>query len=164
MQLACLVVGGLPLVRRPKAILYFSFLSLQVGNSYNCHFSCRAVYLALEQIVSFCPWPVFTVIEFLDFFIFELLSLLFHSVIFICHPTFLPGHWCSVWVYVLGAVQCTVQWMKNTKVHKLLGFTFYKVRFKLPSLLQQFVPASEASVSFIVQGCIPGSLLSRCSQ
>lgn len=83
---------------RTYAILYFSFLSLQVANSCNCHFSCRAVYLALalEQVVPLCcPWPVFTVIEFLDFFIFELLPLPFHSVICLCHPVFsLAAYFC----------------------------------------------------------------------
>lgn len=51
MQLTCLVVGGLLLVKGTWAIPCSSFLSLQVASSCYRRFSCRALHLALQQVV-----------------------------------------------------------------------------------------------------------------
>lgn len=111
MQLTCLVVGGLPLVKRTWAIPWFSFLSLQVASSWN--FSCRVVYLTLWQgVLSLAS--VYR--ERIYVFLYLLVALCpFNSVIFICCPAFTETPVLCV-IYIPGAVLCMVQWTKNTEL------------------------------------------------
>lgn len=115
MQLTRLVVGGLPLVKRTSAIPCFSFLSLQVANSCNCHFSCRALYLALQQVVLSLA-SVYN--GRIDVFLYFLVAPCpFNSVVFLCCPAFTKTPVLCV-IYIPGAVQCMVQWMENTQLRE----------------------------------------------
>lgn len=97
MQLTCLVVGGLPLVKRTWAIPWFSFLSLQVASSWN--FSGRVVYLTFWQgVLSLAS----VYHERIYVFLYLLVALCpFNSVIFsVALPS--PRHQCSVLFIYLG--------------------------------------------------------------
>lgn len=98
MQLTYLVVGGLPLVK--EAVPYFSFLSLQVANSCNCHFSCRALHLALQQVVLTLASVYHERIYVFLYFSVALCP--FNSTVFLCYPAFTKNPGILYYLYTWG--------------------------------------------------------------
>lgn len=123
-------MGGLPLAERNISYSSFFILPLQVASSYKCHF-CKAVYFALEHVISHCISVIpdrFSGIRILGFLQcfwsapspFSFCSLPFLPYLpcsmFLPFSQFLPIHWCFVWVYV--SAWCMVQWTKNMQRQK----------------------------------------------